>query len=168
MKRTAIAALSATAFFFVSCGGSADPVEAYIDIANKSNCALAPLAAFYERDEVSSSTTNQDFEPYVEEHQNLAADAAEGLQTLLQEMAVVEWPDYVLNEVDVYLTNVALSDGWSEALSTAETYDEVMQLAIAAPDADLRTGEAVKAKLGVTDEQVPPTDNLDELIEFCS
>lgn len=168
MKRKLLATLSATAFFLVSCGGSSDVVDAYIEIANKGNCSLAPLSAFYASDEVAPLSSNEDFAPYVEEHQNLNADAADGLDTLMQEMEAVEWPDDVVDEVDIYLTNVEMTIAFLDEMSTAETYDEVMEVNMNVPTADLSTGEAIKAKLGVTDEQVPQASSLNELVENCS
>ena len=168
MKRKLLAALSATSLFLVSCGGSSDAVDAYIEIANKGNCTLAPLAAFYASDEVALLSSNEDFAPYVEEHQMLNADAADGLDTLIQEMEAVEWPDDVVDEVDVYLTNVEMTVAFLDEMSTAETYDEVMEVNMNVPTADMSTSEAVKAKLGVTDEQVPQTSNLEELIDSCN
>lgn len=168
MKRKLLTALSATALLLVSCGGSTDPVEAYIEIAKKANCGLAELAAFYESDDVESIEGNEDFEPFVEEFQTLHADAADALQAGMREMAAVEWPDHVVDDVDVFLTNLAMMVTFFEELSTAETFDEVMSIDMSAPDADLSTSEVIKAKLGITDEQVPDTDDIDELIAFCS
>ena len=74
----------------------------------------------------------------------------------------------LVDDVDVFLTNLAMTVTFFEELSTAETYDEVISMNMSAPDADLSTSEVIKAKLGITDERVPDTDDIDELIAFCS
>ena len=163
MKRRFLTALSATTLLLVSCGGSSDPVEAYVEIAVRTNCALSDLAVFYESDEVAAIENDDDFQPLVSEYQSLHADAADTLQASMREMAAVDWPEYVVDDVDL-----AMTVNFFEELSTAETLDEVMSMNMDAPAADLSTSEVIKAKLGITDEQVPDTTDLEELADFCN
>ena len=167
MKRKLLTALSATTLLLVSCGGSSDPVDAYVEIAVRTNCALADLAKFYESDEVSSVESDEDFEQIASEFQSLHAEAADSIQAAMRDMAAVDWPEYVVDDVDVFLTELAKSVTFFEQLSAADTLTDVMA-ANANASADVTTGEVIKAKLGITDEQVPDTNDIDELIAFCS
>lgn len=168
MKRRVLTALSATTLLLVSCGGSSDPVEAYVQIAKKTNCALSDLAVFYGSDEFEAIESDEDFQPLVSEFQSLHADAADTLQTSMREMAAVDWPEYVVDDVDLFLTNLAMVVNFFEELSTAETFDEAMSMNMDAPAIDLSTSEVIKAKLGITDEQVPDGTDLEELADFCN
>ena len=168
MKHKLFAALTATAFLFVSCGGGTDVAEAYIEIANKANCGLAPTELWYESDEALAIESNEDFEPLVEKFQSLHADSADALKTGMEEMAAVDWPEDVADDVDQFIEDLATAVTFLEQLSTAETLDDVIGISEEYDEPDLSVSDVIEAKLGVTDEQVPDSDDIEELNAFCS
>jgi hypothetical protein len=168
IKRNLFAALTATTFLIVSCGGGTDPAEAYIEIANKANCGLADVAAWYESDEALAIEGNEDFEPLVSKFQSLHAGAAAALKTGMEEMASVEWPENVADDVDVFLIDLGNAVSWMEELSNAETLDDVVEISESLNEPDLDSSEVIESKLGVTEDQLADPDDIDELTAFCS
>ena len=143
MKRNLFAVVSATTFLVVSCGGGTDPAEAYIEIANKANCGLADVAAWYESDEALAIEGNEDFEPLVSKFQTLHAGAAAALKTGMEEMAAVEWPENVADDVDVFLTDLGSAVAWMEELSNAETLDDVVEISESLDEPDLESSDCL-------------------------
>ena len=161
-------ALTATTFLVISCGGGTDPAEAYIEIANKANCGLADVATWYESDEALAIEGNEDFEPLVSKFQSLHAGAASALKTGMEEMAAVEWPENVADDVDLFLIDLGNAVTWMEELSNAETLEDVVEISDNLDEPDLDSSEVIESKLGVTEDQLADPDDIDELIAFCS
>ena len=77
--------------------------------------------------------------------QSLHAGAAAALKTGMEEIAAVEWPENVADDVDVFLTDLGKAVTWMEGLSNAETLDDVVEISNNLDEPDLDSSEAIEA-----------------------
>jgi hypothetical protein len=166
MTRRFLTALSATTFFLVSCGGT-NYAETWVGISNDATCALAEAERFFSRDDVNDVESEEDFAPLLEEFQTVTASASSTMKQTMSDVAAVEWPDEVADDIDDFFQEVSTVASLYGSLSSADSAEEIFGIMMRSDMPPFTAANIIKAKLGVDDDLLV-SENQDLFDDLCN